>query len=268
VNSKTIVAMTCVKNEGPWLLDWIAHHVAVGFSDFIIASHDCTDGTAEILEAAAKTLAITHLPFTPTGDKTNQWQALKLLSDHPIYQNADLAMFFDVDEYVVSGLSAWEDAPMSERFTMAAPDDIALPLAHFFKTLHRPAAFKGLGVHRPKGKDATWVFANGERAPDQFAQAQGRIQLYGLSNANDRAWLNHYSTRSIEEFILKSARGLPNHMQKPVDAGYWAERNFNVVEDLRIAPQRARAQEVCGTLAHAETPIRRLSPITNARLSS
>lgn len=260
------VGITCIRDEGPWLLDWLAHHLSAGFTHFLIASHDCTDGTDRLLDALDKAGIITHLPFDPEGDASVQWQAMKLLSKHKRYTSADIALFFDVDEYLVldgltidalmgaadavplrwhlfghSGQSHWDDRPVTERFTQAAPDGINLPLAHFFKTLHRPSAFRELGVHRPKGKQANWASASGQALPPAFAAQQSRINLFGVPQNGERAWLNHYSVRSIEEFVLKSARGLPNHMNKPIAAGYWAERNFNTVTDTRIAPMQSGA---------------------------
>ena len=261
------VGITCIRNEGPWLLDWLAHHMSAGFTHFLIASHDCTDGTDTLLDALHAAGLVTHIRFTPEGDASVQWQAMKILSRHDRYKSADIALFFDVDEYLVlqglpmddligdadavplrwhlfghSGHSAYTDAPVTTRFTQAAPDGIQLPLAHFFKTLHRPAAFRELGIHRPKGKEAQWVTAAGKLLPQTFSAQQSRINLFGLPHAGERAWLNHYSVRSIEEFVLKSARGLPNHMDKPIAAGYWAERNFNTVPDTRIRPMQAAAQ--------------------------
>jgi hypothetical protein len=51
--------------------------------------------------------------------------------------------------------------------------------------------------------------------------------------------LAHYSLRSAEDFLVKRARGLPNRTGKKIDALYWAERNFNNVEDRSIARHRA-----------------------------
>lgn len=263
------VGVTCIRDEGPWLLDWIAHHLAAGFDHFLIASHDCTDGADTLLNALDAAGIITHIPFSPEGSASVQWQAMKHLSRHKRYKTSDVALFLDVDEYLVlddisisdlmgdadavplrwhlfghSGRSTWHDTPVTKRFTHAAPDGIALPLAHFFKTLHRPSAFRELGIHRPKGKDATWASASGRLLPPAFAAQQSRINLFGVPHHGERAWLNHYSVRSIEEFVLKSARGLPNHMEKPVAAGYWAERNFNTTQDLRIAPMLDAAQAV------------------------
>ena len=39
-----------MKNEGPYILEWLAYHRIVGFEDFLIYTNDCEDGTTEILE--------------------------------------------------------------------------------------------------------------------------------------------------------------------------------------------------------------------------
>jgi len=60
--------------------------------------------------------------------------------------------------------------------------------------------------------------------------------------------LNHYSLRSAENFMVKRARGLPNHMDKEIGLGYWVERNFNTVEEPSIhqilAGTRAKLAEL------------------------
>ena len=53
------------------------------------------------------------------------------------------------------------------------------------------------------------------------------------------AQINHYAFGSAENFLVKAARGRPNHMDRPIDLGYWVERTFNAVEDHRIL-RRAR----------------------------
>ncbi|WP_297342068.1 glycosyltransferase family 2 protein, partial [Pseudophaeobacter sp.] len=57
-----ITAVTCVKNEGPFLLEWIAFNRLIGVTDFLFYSNDCTDGTAELLDALAARDMLTHLP--------------------------------------------------------------------------------------------------------------------------------------------------------------------------------------------------------------
>ena len=33
-----------MRNEAPFILEWIAYHRAIGFDDFLIYSNDCSDG--------------------------------------------------------------------------------------------------------------------------------------------------------------------------------------------------------------------------------
>ena len=44
-----ITAVTCVKNEGPFLLEWIAFNRLIGVTDFLFYSNDCTDGSTRLV---------------------------------------------------------------------------------------------------------------------------------------------------------------------------------------------------------------------------
>lgn len=44
-------AICTVKDEAPYILEWIAWHRLVGFDKIIIAQNSSTDGTVELLEA-------------------------------------------------------------------------------------------------------------------------------------------------------------------------------------------------------------------------
>ena len=258
----TIVGVTCQRDDGPYMAEWIAHHLAAGFDRMLVLSHDCSDGSDALLEALSADERITHLPFEPRGKKTVQWQALNIARKHPWIDAADWVLFFDCDEFIClpegdlpsllasldteqghfdalalpwrlfgsAGLQYREPGLTPERLTMAAPDDLHFPLAHLFKTLFRPQAFRKMGVHRPRAKPhkpARWLAPDGRPLPDHFATNDSAISLYGLPTATRRIWLNHYSLRSAGEFIVKRDRGLPNHSNREIDLAYWAERNWN-----------------------------------------
>ncbi len=263
-----ILGVTCLRNEGPYVVDWIAHHLAAGFDHMLVLTHDCDDGSAELLEALGADDRITHLPFEFTEEKTVQWQALNIAKKHPLVKAADWVMFFDCDEYMnlpedvadvpalvasmpeaeaiafpwrlfgAGGQEHYSTAPVTERFAMCAPHGMNYPLSCLFKTLFRPSAFRQMGVHRPRNKKdqvAVWYASNGQKLPKQLAQQDKAISLMNAVQFDDAlAYMNHYSVRSAEEFMLKSVRGLPNHMDRTIDLSYWAERNFNVVEDRGI----------------------------------
>ena len=45
-----VTAVLTVRNEGAFLLEWLAHHRAVGITDFLVFSNDCQDGTDRMLD--------------------------------------------------------------------------------------------------------------------------------------------------------------------------------------------------------------------------
>ena len=263
-----ILAITSMRNEGPHCLEWIAHHLAAGVGHFLIYTNDCDDGTDLMLDTLENAGLVTHIRQSPKGKRTVQWQALKHATEHPLVAAADWVLVTDCDEFINlraplatlqdliaklpkgtdsvampwrlfgnSGQIEMRDELTIQRFTLAAPVDIQLPLAHFFKSLFRPSAFRQIGVHRPKrAKDRLpqWVDGGGNRQSEDFAKKDGRINTYGIPVRADLVQLNHYSLRSAESFMVKRARGLPNHMEREIGLGYWAERNFNTVIDTSI----------------------------------
>jgi len=267
----SLLGITCLRDDGPYVVEWIGHHLAAGFDQILVLTHDCSDGSDALLDRLAQDPRIHHMPFSTSGKKSVQWQALRVLGETEIYRSADWALFFDCDEFITcpngsladmlkqfEGASREFDAlPLPwrlfgsagqkrrgpgltpERFTRAAPADLHFPLAHLFKTLHRPHAFRQPGVHRPRArarKPARWIGPDGIVLDDRFAVNDKIITLYGAALGAPKLWLNHYSLRSVEEFLLKRARGLPNHMTREIGLTYWAERNWNVVEARDILP--------------------------------
>ncbi len=265
-----VLLVSTLRDEGPHLLEWIAHHRAIGVNDFLLFSNDCSDGTDAMLEALAP-FGVVHLRNTPDPGKSLQWSAFKAAWDHPLRKDASHILGIDSDEFInlrkpLTTLSAlieaagdpdalvlpWrlfghnararlEPGLTTEQFTRAAPPDCAYPVgARQFKTLfRRDGPFRQIGVHRPRLKGraegAHWADGSGNRLPENFANAEQRLTLYGLPEASALVQLNHYSVRSAENFMVKRARGLPNRKGKSIDLTYWVERNFNTVEDASIA---------------------------------
>ena len=77
-----ITAVTTQKNEGAFLLEWIAYHKIIGFTDIVILSNDCEDGSDEMLDHLSKSGEIIHLRNDgPYDDRGIQFAALT--SDKP-----------------------------------------------------------------------------------------------------------------------------------------------------------------------------------------
>lgn len=265
-----VLLVSTLRDEGPHLLEWIAHHRAIGVDDFLMFSNDCSDGTDAMLDGLAPA-GVVHVRNDPQPGKSLQWTAFKAAWDHPLRNSASHILGIDSDEFVnlrapltdLAGLVAAADDPdaivlpwrlfghngrarlepglTTAQFTRAAPAGCDYPVgSRQFKTMFRAdGPFRQIGVHRPrlKGKanGARWADGSGQPMPNGFAKAEQRLTLYGLPDATDLVQLNHYSVRSAESFMIKRARGLPNRRGKSIDLTYWVERNFNIVEDTSIA---------------------------------
>lgn len=277
-----ITVVTCIRDEAPYLCEWVAHLRAVGVTGILAYSNDCADGSEALLDALAPA-GVAHVPQGALRGRDGpapQWRALGAAWDHPLVARAEWVAHLDCDEWPAfapgtRGLAQLLDdadpaasaialpwrlfgcdgrlAPgqgaTPERFTRAAPPGLAFPaLASFFKTIFRRAGpFAGFGVHRPRRAPAdagTPVFLDDALRPDPALTDSDRIVLWrdGRPPPGRRVQLNHYSVRSVHEFLLKRARGLPNRTAKALDLAYWVERNFNTVGCEWIAAQLPAAR--------------------------
>lgn len=276
-----ILVICTMRNEGPHLLEWIAHHRAAGVDDFLIFSNDCTDGTDVLLDLLQAAGVVSHVRNIVQEGRTPQWSALRTAADHPLTRAADWIAVLDCDEFValrpplgsiaeliaaVPGADAiamgWRlfghagHALRPEGLTLRAYDRairagaLYPALSSFFKTLYRREAFRRPGVHRPKHlEEHLPVIVDGAgRTLTALARDPARILLWDMPEADRLVALNHYSLRSAEDFMLKRARGLPNRGGKEIDLTYWVERNFNEVVDTAIAPMIAATEGELGAL--------------------
>lgn len=264
-----ITAVTCVKNEGAALLEWLAHHKGVGFTDFLIFSNDCDDGTEAMLDRLATLGEITHIRNPGPHEGGVQFTAFKQADKHELVKSSDWLMTLDVDEFVNihvgdhtlgalfsalpdadaitltwrmfgnCGIRGFVDAPITEQFTRAAPETLPWPWRAFmFKTLYRnTGAYKKLGVHRPRSPtgaaDHTRWFDGEGRALEPEYRRQKIFSNYTRPNYA-LVQLNHYALGAMESYIVKRERGQPTHRDHLLGLDYWTERNWCEVGDTSI----------------------------------
>ncbi len=264
-----ILALLTVKNEGAFLLEWLAHHRACGFTDVLVYSNDCADGTDLMLDRLQAMGWLTHVRNDGPHPEGPQWAALKAADKHPAKAAADWVMFLDVDEFVNihvgdhtlsdllatlphadalpltwrmfgnAGVVAFEDQPVTQTFTRAAPAVLHWPWrAALFKTLFRNnGTYAKLGVHRPRSLNKTappprWVDGSGRNLGAAFVTTR-IFSDFGQDNYQ-LAQLNHYPLGAMESYLVKCDRGRANREAATFDIGSWVERNFSAVEDTSI----------------------------------
>lgn len=265
-----ITALSMMKDEGPYVLEWVAHHLAVGFTDFVVYTNDCTDGTDEMLKRLETLGLVTHrVNRIPKGIKP-QPSALKHAQDEPEVAKADWLLTFDADEFLCirqgdgrldglidaieaegangmvvtwrifgsGGVRDWSRAPVTEQYLMAAP-----PMWNKgwgVKTLFRfdPEIWK-LGIHRPKMKNKVLdtdfphsvKWLNGSGRPmEDYFKFRGWRSI-ARTVGYDWAQMNHYAVKSIDAYALRRFRGNVNDKKDKYNDDYWALQDRNEVRD-------------------------------------
>ncbi|SDX41532.1 Glycosyl transferase family 2 [Ruegeria halocynthiae] len=170
---------SCARNEGPFILEWVAYHLLVGFDPILIYSNDSTDGTTELLDALDKNRVLSHVLQELKPGEIPQYNAADKAFLHPSLVDADWLMWLDSDEFLycsgrdnrITDLIArcselsegvavnwlifgdgnndkWEPGLVTQRFLRRGETDHHLHC--YFKTLFRRSdKIRGFGLHRP-----------------------------------------------------------------------------------------------------------------------
>ena len=95
----TIIAVA--KNEGMFLIEWIAHHLALGFDHIVVATNDCEDGSDKLLDAISIDFPVVHLDNSNvvTGC-TIQKRGNRMCLNHKVVQESDWTLNIDIDEFL------------------------------------------------------------------------------------------------------------------------------------------------------------------------
>jgi len=267
------MAVSMMKNEAPFLLEWFAHHLAVGFTDILVYTNDCTDGTVEMLQRLEELGLGYHRPNTiPEGVKP-QPSALKHAQKEPMVCDADWVVVFDADEFLAishpsgtvdgmitdavaqgangivitwrifgsAGVVDWSRTPVTEQYTRAAPT--LWNKGWGVKTLFKfdPDYWK-LGIHRPSIKNK-WLetdfpdsvkWLNGSGEPmEDYFKFRG---WRSIRRTLGYGWaqMNHYAIQSVESYALRKFRGNVNNKKDKYNADYWSLQDRNEVEDRAV----------------------------------
>ena len=236
-----LVATMC--NEGPFILEWVAYHRLIGFTELLVCTNDCVDGSPELLDRLAGRGLLRHWRSSPAPDGRTQLHAYReaealLQGDWP-----DVLMVLDADEFLnvhagdgrvgdllaavpeataflvnwrifgSAGHDRWSPEPVLRRFTRAAERDHGVNWS--YKTLFRhPDAYHcPLMAHGPGHAKAERLAAlrpvdgGGRTLPERYARAEGFLQSEPDTVSWALAQVNHYNTRSREDYLVKHRRG-------------------------------------------------------------
>lgn len=263
-DTQTYSILSTMKNEGPFILEWVAHYKALGFDHIVVCTNDCEDTTVEILKYLEKMGLVRHHPTKIRGGGI-QRSALRQARRLPEIKNADWVFVNDADEFLnihvgdgtvrslvenagnnvdmisipwrvfgPKNINIFHDRPVKQQFNLAEVDSDQNPEAgKFVKTLFKsPKNYKRIGLHMPV------PHPDGDFSP-LCVLPNGKLYLRnGNRTMNlptfEHAQVNHYALRSADSFLIKRARGRANHSSHILGTPYWQRFNLNDVVDDSI----------------------------------
>lgn len=232
-----------MKDEGPFIVEWVSWYRMLGFTDIVLVTNDCTDHSPQLINALVAAGWVTHLVHdVPSGQRVC---ATKLTAAGSLaqVQTADWVLVCDVDEFLVihrgagrigdlipenapflgmsinwrvfgsSGIAEWQDGLTHRQFLNAA--ETSHPTSRWIKSIHsRPGWFRRLGEHGPRvlkprraadwGKPGmVWVNADGRPVPRWTPEGDYMRRIGADLTSHATAQMNHYMVRSAESFALK-----------------------------------------------------------------
>ncbi len=175
-----------MRNEGPFIVEWVAWYRRLGFSDIVVVTNNCTDRSCDLLDALQAAGWVHHIRHDVPPGQPITAQKLAAAKRHVAVRRAAWVMVCDVDEFLVihrgegllvdllaphlaadgtpqflgmsinwrvfgtDGQRQFVDTLVHRQFFWARNAQARLSSA--VKSLHRaPKWFQALGEHGPKG---------------------------------------------------------------------------------------------------------------------
>ena len=237
-------AAAIIKNEAPYIAEWIEYHIIMGFTKFYIYDNDSTDNIDEILAPYIRGGIVEAVKWPGTGQQSAAYDnAISL------HKNSTRWMaFLDLDEFVVplSTATVAEFMRTMEKYSGACINWLVygdnghrkktngLVIERFrarsmpefernrlVKSIVNPRRVFHMGAH--------WArFAGNERAVDPNGRKISKVRAPVI----DKIRINHYYGKSREEFMIKKYKGnVGFHHQNPIEDALFDHNNRNDVLD-------------------------------------
>jgi len=275
-----VMIATCMKDEGPFILEWIAWNKAIGIQDIVVFTNDCSDGSDQLLDRLHEMGEVIHLPNPAVVVNSPAFQpiALKYAQTMPEFRKADYFLSIDVDEFLNIRVG---DGTIS-ALIMAAGEFDALSISELnhgcnlrknfepgwvmdqfpghqteypgprkahrgVKTLTRISdKLISIRNHRPDfiaSKQKTAIWRDGSGVPTAHFEDEPTNNGIDCRGRYNLASLDHYALRSLDDYLAKMYRGDVVRKNQKVGPRYWRLRNGNTDFSSQLLRARKIAEK-------------------------
>ncbi|MEL6681936.1 MAG: FkbM family methyltransferase [Pseudomonadota bacterium] len=254
---------TCMKDEGPYILEWVAWHKSIGIDSFVVFTNDCSDGTDLILDRLEELGHVRHLPNPAilSGSSYLQPAALAYTPHLSEWRKSDFFISIDVDEFINvrvgdgTMMDLIQNTEFFDALSMAEINHGSNNRLEFEPGLvteqfphhqgERPGPRKALrGVktitrissrvekprnHRPDFKAEMGMPVWRDGSGDRIDVLANDPSLNGIDvrGRYSLVSLDHFPLKSLDSYLIKMFRGDVVVKDKRVSQRYWRTRNRN-----------------------------------------
>ncbi len=225
-----LVAVAIIKNEAPYIMEWIAFHRAIGIRNFVIYENQSSDSSERMLEICHRRGGVVVVPWVSVEGVSPQLSAYNHFLQNYAH-DYEFAAFIDLDEFIVptrennisevlskvpenagaivmnqrvfgsSGLKEHGPGLVVERFRKCSRADY--PENQFVKSIYRLSCVNSIqNVHLSPLIHGFHCYSDFSVA-DLMSGMPGLVRHVHFENIQ----LNHYIVKSWEEFGRKRSRG-------------------------------------------------------------
>jgi hypothetical protein len=241
-NGKSCIVATA-RNEGVYLVEWIAYHRALGFDKIYIYTNNNQDGSLGLLKSLhdsgfitlvesdvgeggnAQVKAYTHALIANAEVNKYEWCAFIDVDEYICYDEKKFSSFSDYLSWVGSGgadvvalswvLAAnklscdnWVTTPVTQRIRSVSPFQ-----SNLIKCIARPESIAFSGPHYPLSTSGcALAVVNAERERYQFEKLDNPFDITRCTIPTfNNCYLYHYELKSFPELVWKYSRNRGNY---------------------------------------------------------
>jgi hypothetical protein len=259
-----------MRNEGQFILEWVAYFRTLGFDEILVMSNDCDDGSDKMLDRLEKMGELTHIDNTELDDLPPLARGIKRAFAHPVVKSCDWLLLCDADEmpnidygdgkihdliaampghtdcialhWRAFGAAGLAEFPPHGNVIEANPLAQADPdTAGFHKSIFRPNKFADAIDHMPKKPHGPVVIRNADGAimnpipmQKEWAKYRGTPpELFNFKGAS----MCHFAIRADDVFIMKNHRGdgrFVKHTKYFKNSGFYNRFNRNDAPESKM----------------------------------
>lgn len=232
------------RNEGVYLLEWIAYQRLLGFDRIVIYTNNNTDGSRDLLQELHRTGVITLIESDVSSGGNAQTKAYRHAARLlPQAISAEWCAFIDIDEFIVlnkdrfrklddylnwaarrggdaialtwslaettPAVQDWINLPVLQRLTRSSPKQAPL-----IKCFSRPELIDASGPHYPLASNGLAMRMSNGDGKRHLWEIRADVPLdptRAVQAAKNACHLYHFELRTLAEMIWKYSRNRGNY---------------------------------------------------------